>query len=342
MRLRVVGKVPEIGLPKAMKAPWCGAPSTTRSIYWNGAYQDAPSSAGDLGHGSTVEGPAIVEQEDTTVLVLAGWRGAVDEIGNLILRKDRLVTLFILRRVLDSLVVIWAISVIVFFGVHLIGNPIDLLVGPDCAQACRAEAGARLGLDRPIWEQYFTFVSNLLKGDLGRSYTFGVPAFGIVLERLPATLELAVFAMVMAIAIGFPLGLWAGLRRKSVTGRLIMALSVLGFSIPTFWIGILLIIVFAVQLGLLPVTGRGETAPFMGIQLAVLTFDGFKHLLSAGCDARTLQDRSHHQVDPQRLRRGDADRLYSLRARQGAPAQAHCRIACDQEHPHSDRHGSRD
>jgi peptide/nickel transport system permease protein len=188
-------------------------------------------------------------------------------------------TLFILRRILDSLVVIWAISVIVFFGVHLIGNPIDLLVGPDCAQACRAEAAARLGLDRPLWEQYGTFVSNVLQGDLGRSYTFGVPALGIVLERLPATLELAVTAMLMAILIGFPLGIWAGLRRNSLAGRLIMALSVLGFSIPTFWIGILLIIVFAVQLGLLPVTGRGDTAPLFGVQFAFMTIDGLRHLI---------------------------------------------------------------
>jgi peptide/nickel transport system permease protein len=188
-------------------------------------------------------------------------------------------TVFILRRMIESVFVIFAITLIVFFGVHLIGNPIDVLVGPDCAQACRAEAVARLGLDRPVWEQYLTFLSNLLRGDLGRSYTFGVPALGIVLERLPATLELAAVAMLMAVVIGFPLGVWAGLRRESAAGRLIMAISVLGFSIPTFWIGILLIIVFAVELGLLPVTGRGQTATLLGASFSFLTIDGLKHLL---------------------------------------------------------------
>ena len=188
-------------------------------------------------------------------------------------------TLFILRRLLESLVVIWAIFLIVFFGVHLIGNPIDVLVGPECAQACRLEAAARLGLDRPVWEQYLTFLGNVLNGDLGRSYTFGVSALGIVLERLPATLELAVVAMLMALVVGFPLGMWAGLRRTSVSGRLIMALSVLGFSVPTFWIGILLIIVFAVELGLFPVTGRGETVSVLGVPFSFLTADGLKHII---------------------------------------------------------------
>ena len=188
-------------------------------------------------------------------------------------------TVFILRRMIESVFVIFAITLIVYFGVHLIGNPIDVLVGPDCAQACRAEAVARLGLDRPVWEQYLTFLSNLLRGDLGRSYAFGVPALGIVLERLPATLELAAVAMLMAVVIGFPLGVWAGLRRESAAGRLIMAISVLGFSIPTFWIGILLIIVFAVELGLLPVTGRGQTATLLGASFSFLTIDGLKHLL---------------------------------------------------------------
>ncbi|HVR37934.1 MAG TPA: ABC transporter permease [Thermoanaerobaculia bacterium] len=188
-------------------------------------------------------------------------------------------TVFILRRMIESVFVIFAITLIVYFGVHLIGNPIDVLVGPDCAQACRAEAAARLGLDRPLWEQYLTFLSNLLRGDLGRSYAFGLPALGIVLERLPATLELAAVAMLMAVVIGFPLGVWAGLRRESAAGRLIMAISVLGFSIPTFWIGILLIIVFAVELGLLPVTGRGQTATLLGASFSFLTIDGLKHLL---------------------------------------------------------------
>jgi peptide/nickel transport system permease protein len=188
-------------------------------------------------------------------------------------------TAFIARRILQSLFVLLAITIIVFAGVHLIGNPVDVLVGSDCAQACRQRAIERLGLDRPLWEQYFTFLRNLIQGDLGRSYVLGTPALQVVLERLPATLELAFVAMVAALIIGFPLGIWAGLRRQTLRGRAIMAISILGFSIPTFWIGILLIIFFGVELGLLPVTGRGDTVSVFGIQFSIFTWDGLTHLV---------------------------------------------------------------
>ena len=188
-------------------------------------------------------------------------------------------TIFILRRLIQSLFVLLAITVLVFGGVHLIGNPIDVLVGPDCTQLCREEAMARLGLDQPLWRQYLLFLGGLFQGELGRSYVYGLPALQIVMERLPATLELAFVAMVMALVIGFPLGIWAGLRPEGLAGRSIMALSILGFSIPTFWTGILLIMLFSVELGLLPVTGRGDTVDVLGIPISFLTLDGLKHLI---------------------------------------------------------------
>lgn len=186
---------------------------------------------------------------------------------------------YVARRIIQSIFVLLAITVIVFAGVNLIGNPVDILAGANCDQACRDRAIVRLGLDRPLWEQYLVFLRNLAGGDLGRSFVYGQPAFDVVMQRLPATLELAFVAMVISLAIGFPLGIWTGLRRETIRARAVMAVTVLGFSIPTFWIGILLIILFGVELGLLPVTGRGETVDVLGVRLSFLTLDGLSHII---------------------------------------------------------------
>lgn len=188
-------------------------------------------------------------------------------------------TLFVMRRLLQSVMVLVAITIIVFIGIHFIGNPIDMLVGPDCGDLCRQQAMARLGLNLPLWRQYLDFLGSLVHGDFGRSYMYGTPALGVVLQRLPATLELSLLAMLIAIVVGFPLGIWAGLRQDGVVGRTIMAGSILGFSIPTFWTGILLIILFGVELGILPVTGRGETVSVLGLKLSLFTLDGLRHMI---------------------------------------------------------------
>src|SRR5947209_1074859 len=156
-------------------------------------------------------------------------------------------------------------SLIVFVGVYAIGNPIDILINPQADQAEIERATAALGLDKPLWEQYLYFLVNALKGDLGRSFVFNQPALQLILERLPATLELASTAMLIAILLGIPLGLWAGLRPESVAGKTITAGSILGFSLPTFWVGLMLILLFAVELGWLPSTGRGATVRFLGV-----------------------------------------------------------------------------
>jgi peptide/nickel transport system permease protein len=135
-----------------------------------------------------------------------------------------------------------------------------------------------LGLDKPILEQYWNFLAKAASGDLGRSFVFNVPAIQLILEKLPATLELAFAAMVLAILLGIPLGLVAGLRPHSFIGRSIMAGSILGFSLPTFWVGLVLIMLFSVQLGWLPPNGRGETVMLMGVPVSFLTWDGLTHL----------------------------------------------------------------
>src|SRR5690606_12487985 len=172
-----------------------------------------------------------------------------------------------------------AMSIIVFIGVNVIGNPVDILIPPDASQAERLRAIEYLGLDKPLWAQYLDFLRNLFRGDLGTSYVYGAPALGVILQRLPATIELALAAMLMAIVIGIPLGLYAGLRADRWPAKLLMTGSILGFSLPTFWVGLMLIMVFSVQLGWVPASGRGDTAEFLGVQWSFLTRDGLSHLL---------------------------------------------------------------
>jgi peptide/nickel transport system permease protein len=185
---------------------------------------------------------------------------------------------FTIRRFGQSLFVLVVMSFLVFIGVYAIGNPIELLVNPQADEIERARATAALGLDKPILQQYGTFLMRGLQGDLGRSFVFNVPAIQLILDRLPATLELALGAMVIAIAVGIPLGLVAGLRPHSIAGRAIMAGSILGFSLPTFWVGLVLIMLFSVHLGWLPPNGRGETVALLGVQVSFLTWDGLRHL----------------------------------------------------------------
>ncbi len=186
---------------------------------------------------------------------------------------------FILRRLMQSALVIVLMSVIVFAGVHVIGNPVYLLIDPQADQADIERAIRALGLDRPLWEQYLHFVGGTMRGDLGKSFVFGEPALKVILARMPATLELALAALLMAVVLGIPLGLYAGLRPEGFFGKSIMAGSIVGFSLPTFWVGLMLIMVFAVMLGWLPSTGRGQTATYLGITSSLFTLDGLRHVL---------------------------------------------------------------
>ena len=188
-------------------------------------------------------------------------------------------SVFIFRRLLQALVVIFVMTLIVFFGVMVIGNPADILIGQDCDGPCRAKVIRSLGLHLPVHEQYLVFLKNAVKGELGVSFKAGIPAIHLILQRLPATLELAFCAMFIAIFLGIPLGMWAGLKPDSPSGRLIMGGSILGFSLPSFWVGIMLMMIFAVQLDWLPATGRGDTREVFGVAVSIVTLDGLSHLV---------------------------------------------------------------
>lgn len=186
---------------------------------------------------------------------------------------------FVIQRLLQSIVVMLTMSVLVFAGVFAVGNPIDVLLSPDANQEIRAQTIAQYGFDRPLYEQYLSFLGRLLHGDFGSSLVFNMPVLDLIFSRLSATLELTLAAVLGATLLGVPLGIYAGYRPNSAPARLIMALSVLGFSLPTFWVGLVLIFTFAVSLGWLPAGGRGATVALFGTQWSFLTADGLKHLL---------------------------------------------------------------
>ena len=188
-------------------------------------------------------------------------------------------TVFVIRRLLQTVVVLVLTSLLVFAGVYAIGNPIDILVSPDATQAEIDQAIRNLGLDRSLPEQYATFVWNALQGDLGTSFIFNRPSIDLILSRLPATLELAFVSFVMALVIGLPLGLITGLKPNTVLDETVMTGSILGFSLPNFWQGMMLIMIFSIWLGWLPSSGRGETGTFLGIETSLVTASGLSHLI---------------------------------------------------------------
>lgn len=175
--------------------------------------------------------------------------------------------------------VVFLMSLLVFSGVFLIGDPVEMLIAEDAEESDREMVKRNLGLDQPYYVQYFRFVAAALRGNLGDSFVFEEPALLLILDRMPATFELAIFALLLAIVIGIPLGMWAGLKPESISARTIMTSSILGFSLPTFWVGIMMIMLFAVVLGWLPSTGRGPTQSFLGLQVSFLSMEGWSHLI---------------------------------------------------------------
>ena len=185
---------------------------------------------------------------------------------------------WLLRRIAQAAVVVFLMTLIVFVGLHAIGNPVDILIGQDVDQVDRARIIAELGLDKPLWQQYLGFLNGALHGNLGNSFVYNIPAVELVIQRLPATFELAIAAMLLAVLIGLPLGLLAGLYPDSRYSKLIMAGSIVGFSLPTFWIALMLIMTFSVSLGWLPASAR-QTVELLGFQWSWLTADGWRHLI---------------------------------------------------------------
>ena len=186
-------------------------------------------------------------------------------------------TVYVLRRLVQTLLVLFVTSALVFAGLFLVGDPVEILVNPQADQEERARSAAALGLDKPALEQYAIFIKGAFTGDLGKSFVFGRPALEVIVERMPATMELALLAMLISVGLGIPLGIYAGLYPEKFLSKTIMAGSILGFSLPTFWVGLLLIMVFAVQLGWLPSTGRGPTEAVLGLQLSIFSLEGLRY-----------------------------------------------------------------
>jgi peptide/nickel transport system permease protein len=186
---------------------------------------------------------------------------------------------FVLQRLLQSLLVVLILSIVLFVGIWLIGNPVDVMISSEATEADRLAAMKALGLDRPIWEQYLVFLGNALQGDWGTSFVYKEPVTRILLQRLPASVELAVVAFIIAVGFSVPAGLYAGLKPKTRLARGFMSFSLIGVSIPTFWQGMLLIVAFGIAMPILPVGDRGDVATHFGITTSLWTVDGWRHVL---------------------------------------------------------------
>ena len=196
---------------------------------------------------------------------------------------------FVTKRLVQAAVLLLVVTVIVFLSVYAIGNPADILVSPNASQAEIDRAIAAFGLDKPLWQQYWIFLSNALQGDLGRSFVYNQPSISLILQRFPATLELACVAMTIALVVGIPAGVYAGTCPDAVGARALMGFSIIGFSVPGFWVGLMLILVFAVALGWVPSTGRGETVNILGFETSLATADGWKHIILPAINLSTYK-----------------------------------------------------
>ena len=185
---------------------------------------------------------------------------------------------FILRRLAQAVLVMLVVGIGAFSLFQYVGDPVSNMVGQDATLAQRAQLHAELGLDRPAPVQFAHFVGRALTGDFGLSLRQGREVSVLIAERLPATLELALVAAVIATAVGIPLGVYTALRRRHWDAKLTMAASLLGVSLPTFLIGIVLIEIFSVLLGWFPSFGRGTTVQLGAWSTGLLTGDGWRHI----------------------------------------------------------------
>ncbi len=185
---------------------------------------------------------------------------------------------FILRRLFQAALVMVTVAFIAFMLFQYVGDPVTFMLGQDATAEQVAELRAALGLDQPFFVQFWHFLVNAAHGDFGISLRQGTPVSRLIAERFPATLELALVAAGLALLAGIPMGVFAALRRGTFMSQVFMTLSLLGVSLPTFLIGILLILVFAVILGWFPSFGRGEVVHIGGWTTGLLTAKGWHHL----------------------------------------------------------------
>ncbi|MEY8828703.1 ABC transporter permease [Sedimentitalea sp. XS_ASV28] len=186
---------------------------------------------------------------------------------------------YLLKRMIQMSLVLWVVSVIVFLMMSFTGDPVFMVVPIDATDTEIAQARRILGLDQSLLVQYWRFISSLVQGDFGNSYVFRQPAMKLILERLPATVEMVLVAMALALVVAIPLGVYAGANPNSRISRIIMAGSLLGISLPGFWVGMVLIFLFAVHWGIFPSSGRGDTVELFGLRISLLTADGWHHII---------------------------------------------------------------
>ena len=186
---------------------------------------------------------------------------------------------FIIRRLLQAILVMLVVALIAFLLFQYVGDPVSQMLGQDATPEDRARLRGDLGLDQPFYVQFGHFIGNAMQGDFGISLRQGRAVSTLIKERLPATLELAFAAALIAIVVGIPMGVYTALRRDSWFSHFLLAVSLVGISLPTFLIGILLILVFAVMLGVLPSYGRGDTVQLGWWSTGLLTTTGWKHLI---------------------------------------------------------------
>ena len=186
---------------------------------------------------------------------------------------------FIIQRLLQSILVMIAVGFIAFSLFNFVGDPVSLMLPPEATAADRDEVRKSLGLDEPFYVQFAKFAGNALQGNFGISLRLGRPVSQLLIERLPATLELSMIAASLALLIGIPMGVYTALKRDSWISKLILTISLVGVSLPSFLIGIFLILIFAVWLGWLPSFGRGDTIKIGFWTTGFLTFSGLKALI---------------------------------------------------------------
>ena len=186
---------------------------------------------------------------------------------------------FIIRRLLQSIMVMLAVGFIAFSLFNFVGDPVSLMLPPEATAADRDEVRKNLGLDAPFYVQFAKFIGNALQGNFGISLRLGRPVSQLLIERLPATLELAMTAALIGLFVGIPLGVYTALNRNSVISKTLLTTSLIGVSLPNFLIGIFLILIFAVWLGLLPSFGRGDVTKIGLWSTGFLTVSGLKALV---------------------------------------------------------------
>ena len=186
---------------------------------------------------------------------------------------------YLVKRIMQLIMVLFIVSLLIFVFTSVLGNPVYLMVRENASEEEIQKAMEYLGLDKPLPVQYGRFVKNALKGDFGMSYMYHRSALQLILERFPATLEVVIVAMLLTVIIGIPLGVFSGAFPKSRFSRIVMVSSIAGISLPSFWIGMVMILVFSLNLGILPVSGRGAVGSILGIETSLATVDGWRHII---------------------------------------------------------------